>query len=68
MMQTDVTCPNCFAGYRRIQLYSRAGRPGEYRCLVCDQLLEVFDGSVEVAYRLTVHPVPAHGRAAHHRH
>ena len=43
MMQTDVTCPNCFAGYRRIQLYSRAGRPGEYRCLVCDQLLEVFD-------------------------
>ena len=68
MMQTDVTCPNCFAGYRRIQLYSRAGRPGEYLCLVCDQLLEVFDGSVEVAYRLTVHPVPAHGRAAHHRH
>jgi hypothetical protein len=51
MMQTDVTCLNCFAGYRRIQLYSRAGRPGEYRCLVCDQLLEVFDGSVEVAYR-----------------
>ena len=44
MMQTDVTCPNCFAGYRRIQLYSRASRPGEYRCLVCDQLLEVFDG------------------------
>jgi len=66
MMQTDVTCPNCFAGYRRIQLYSRAGRPGEYRCRVCDCLLEVFDDSVEVAYRLTVHPVPA--RVAHHQH
>ena len=68
MMQTDVTCPNCFAGYRRIQLYSRAGRPGEYRCLVCDCLLEVFDGSVKVAYRHTVRPVPAHGRAVHHQH
>jgi transposase-like protein len=59
MKQTDVTCPNCFAGYRRIQLDSMEGRPGEYRCLVCDYLLEVFDGSVEVAYRLTVQPEPA---------
>lgn len=30
MKQTDVTCPNCFAGYRRIQLDSMEGRPGEY--------------------------------------
>jgi hypothetical protein len=60
MKQTDVTCPNCLAGYRRLQLDSRQGRPGEYHCLVCDHLLEVFDGNVEVAYRLTVQPVPPH--------
>jgi len=65
MKQIDVTCANCFAGYRRIQRDSRAGSPGEYRCLVCDQLLEVFDGSVEVAYRLMVQPVPSHGYTHH---
>jgi hypothetical protein len=65
MKQTDVTCPNCCAGYRRIQLDSRQGRPGEYHCLVCDHLLEIFDGSVEVAYRLTVQPVPIRGHTHH---
>jgi hypothetical protein len=65
MKQTDVTCPNCCAGYRRIQLDSRQGRPGEYHCLVCDHLLEVFDGSAEVAYRLTVQPLPIHGHTHH---
>ncbi len=68
MKQTDVTCPKCFAGYRRMQLDSRQGRPGEYRCLVCDCLLEVFDGSVEVAFRLTVQPEPAHRHPTHRRH
>jgi hypothetical protein len=29
---------------------------GEYRCLLCNHLLEVFDGSTEVAIRLTVQP------------
>ena len=66
MKQTDATCPNCLAGYRRIQLDSREGRPGEYHCLICDHLLEAFDGTAEIAYRLAVQPLPAHGRAAHH--
>jgi len=29
---------------------------GTDHCKVCNNLLEVFDGSHEVAYRLTVHP------------
>ncbi len=29
---------------------------GEFRCRVCQYLLEVFDGSTEVALRLTVQP------------
>jgi len=66
MKETDVICPICSAGYQRIQLESREGRPGEYQCLICDHLLEVFDGSVEVAYRLTVQPVSAPRHVAHH--
>jgi hypothetical protein len=30
--------------------------PGAYRCLICDRVLEVFDGSKEIAYRNTVTP------------
>jgi hypothetical protein len=41
---------------RRIELTTRKGAPGEYRCLLCDHLLEAFDGSTEVALRLTVQP------------
>jgi len=56
MKRSDVICPKCNAGYRRIELTSRPGVRGEYRCLLCDQLLEVFDGSTDVAIRLTVQP------------
>jgi hypothetical protein len=56
MRKSDITCPNCDAGYRRIELTTRPGVKGEYRCLLCDQLLEVFDGSTEIAIRLTVQP------------
>ena len=56
MKKSDVTCPNCGAGYRRIELISRRGAPGEYRCLLCDEVLEVFNGSADVALRLTVQP------------
>ncbi|THD53450.1 MAG: hypothetical protein E8A46_10860 [Bradyrhizobium sp.] len=56
MKKSDVTCPKCHAGYRRIELASRPGTKGEFRCLLCDQVLEVFDGSTEVAIRLTVQP------------
>jgi hypothetical protein len=41
-------------------LESRSGKSGHYKCLVCDRVLEVFDGSREVAYRLTVQPSDLH--------
>lgn len=56
MKKGDITCPECKAGYRRIELASRRGTLGEYRCLLCDQILEVFNGSTEVLIRLTVQP------------
>lgn len=56
MKKGDVICPECGAGFRRIELRSRHGTAGEFRCPLCDQVLEVFDGSNEVAYRLTVAP------------
>jgi hypothetical protein len=56
MKKSDITCPNCHAGYRRIELTTRPGVKGEYRCLLRDQLLEIFDGSTEIAIRLTVQP------------
>jgi hypothetical protein len=54
MRKSDVTCPGCKAGYRRIELMSRPGVRGEFRCLTWNHLLEVFDGAHEVALRLTV--------------
>jgi transposase-like protein len=56
MRKSDVTCPECRAGYRRIELMTRPGTRGEFRCLTCGYLLEVFDGSHEVALLLTVTP------------
>ncbi len=56
MKKSDVTCPKCHAGYRRIELTSRPGAKGEYHCLLCNELIEVFDGSTDVAIRLTVQP------------
>jgi hypothetical protein len=41
MKKSDVTCSECGAGYRRIELISRPGTRGEFRCLVCDNLLDV---------------------------
>jgi hypothetical protein len=56
MKKSDIICPNCSAGYRRVELASGHGSKGEFRCLLCDQVLEVFDGTSEVAIRLTVQP------------
>jgi transposase-like protein len=56
MRKSDAICPTCGAGYRRVELHSRAGPKGEYRCLTCGEVLEVFDGTTEVAYRLTIAP------------
>ena len=61
MKKSDVTCPECGAGYRRIELVSKKGTKGEFRCLTCDHLLETFDGSTEVALRLTVQPEKIRG-------
>jgi rubredoxin len=56
MWKSDIICPECGAGYRRIALASVKGAKGEYHCLTCDHVLEVFDGSFEVLMRLTVQP------------
>jgi transposase-like protein len=56
MKKTDIQCPDCAAAYRRVELVSRHGQPGAYRCQVCDRVLETFDGTTEIAYRLTVVP------------
>jgi len=56
MRTDDVICPACKAGFRRIELQSQTGSAGDIRCLLCGELLEVVDGSTEVAYRLTVAP------------
>jgi transposase-like protein len=56
MKKLDVTCPECKAGYRRIEVIYRRVPPGEFRCLVCNRLLDTFDGAVEVGFRLTVQP------------
>jgi transposase-like protein len=55
MRKSDVACPECAAGYRRIELITR-GTPGEFRCSMCGHVIEVFDGSTQIALRLTVSP------------
>jgi predicted Zn finger-like uncharacterized protein len=56
MWKSDIICPECGAGYRRIVITSSKGAKGEYRCLTCNHVLEVFDGLFEVLIRLTVPP------------
>ena len=57
MKKNDVTCHECGAGFQRLELISEPGATGEYRCPVCKQALESFDGSKIIAYRLTVRPL-----------
>ncbi len=57
--KADVTCAYCGAGFRRLELWSEPGAKGEYHCPVCDYLLEAFDGTNLIAYRLTIQPVRA---------
>ena len=56
MKTHDVTCPKCKVGFRRVELSFEPTTKGEYRCPACDEILETFDGSKCVAYRLTVQP------------
>src|ERR1700759_4042519 len=39
MRRGDVICPQCKAGFRRIELASRKGVAGEYRCPLCQYLI-----------------------------
>jgi hypothetical protein len=64
MKKADMQCLDCGAAYRRIELVSKPGKPGKYNCLICHRLLETFDGSHEVAYRLTVNPERPASRTA----
>ena len=57
MKKDDVTCHECGAGFQRLELVSQPGTTDEYRCPVCKQALESFDGSKLIAYHLTVHPL-----------
>lgn len=56
MRKGDVTCPECGAGFRRLELVSQQGAKGDYRCPGCGAVLELFDGSSLIVYRLTVEP------------
>jgi predicted Zn finger-like uncharacterized protein len=56
MRKSDLSCPQCHAGYRRVELVSRKGAKGEFRCLLCNHVIEVLDGDTDVAIRLTVQP------------
>jgi DNA-directed RNA polymerase subunit RPC12/RpoP len=56
MKKGDVICSECGAGFRRLELTSQPGSKGEYRCPACGEVLEKFDGSAFVAYRLTIQP------------
>jgi hypothetical protein len=67
MKKSDVTCRECGAWFRRIELTSERGVEGQYRCPACGAVLERFDGHNLVAYRLTVPPsirTPVGQRAA----
>lgn len=65
MKKSDVICPNCGTGNRRVELASGARTTGEFRCLLCDHVPEVFDGTTEVAIGLTVQPERAFQGISH---
>ena len=56
MRKSDLICPECNAGYRRIELISKKGVKGEFPCLFCGHVLEVFDGRTDIVIRLPVQP------------
>jgi hypothetical protein len=56
MQKGDVECPHCHAGFKRIEVSSMKGEPGEYYCPICHFTVDHTTGSNYVAYRLTVRP------------
>ena len=57
MHTNDVTCSNCGAGFKRIELSFVTGEKGEISCTECSTVLEVLDGTKLIAYRMTVQPL-----------
>jgi hypothetical protein len=62
MKKGDIICPNCSAGFRRMELSSLQDSEGEYRGPICSELLEHFDGSKRIEYRLMVMPIEVRSR------
>ena len=56
-----MSCSECGAGFRRLELTSLPPTHGEFRCLACGIVLETFDGNTFVAYRLTIQPIKRYG-------
>ena len=56
MRTTGPVCSECHAGFRRVELSSARGSAGDYRCPLCNNLIETFDGKRLIAYRLTIIP------------
>ena len=57
MKKGAATCSECGAGFSRLELTSLPPSRGECRCPVCGTMLEKFDGTAFVAYRLTIQPL-----------
>jgi uncharacterized Zn finger protein len=57
MKKGDKICSSCGAGFQRLELLVEPRTKGLYRCPACNQVLETFDGSKFIAYRLTVQPL-----------
>lgn len=56
MKKGAVTCYGCKASFQRLELDVGPPSKGEYHCPNCGYILEIFDGSKQVVYRLTVQP------------
>ncbi|WP_271587018.1 hypothetical protein [Bradyrhizobium sp. CCBAU 53415] len=56
MKKSDVTCSECGAGFRRLELTSERGIQENYHCPACGTLIEELGAAYLVLYRLTVQP------------
>lgn len=55
MKMDEVTCSACEVGFRRVELTSEPGQ-GRVSLPGMRRVLEKFDGSAFIAYRLTIQP------------
>ncbi|PDT65799.1 hypothetical protein CO683_30290 [Bradyrhizobium ottawaense] len=56
MRKSDVTCSECGAGFRRLELTSERGIECKYHCPACGTLIEACGSDHLIVYRLTVQP------------